>query len=183
LSHFNLQIDDFTFKAACKNKTAAQKRIYELFSTAVYNLVFRITHNKSDALDISQDVFIKVFTKIKQNKSQESLGFWIRKISVNTTLSYIKKNSHLITNVDFKEKVIDTDVNETMSSLEFALNKVPAVSRSILWLFEVEGMSHQEIAKMHGKTVSFSKTHLSRAKQVAQKYLTQKGGGYEAVKK
>ena len=93
MSHFNLQIDDFTFKAACKNKTAAQKRIYELFSTAVYNLVFRITHNKSDALDISQDVFIKVFTKIKQNKSQELLGYWIRKIAVNTTLSYLKKKS------------------------------------------------------------------------------------------
>ena len=182
MSHFNLQIDDFTFKAACKNKTAAQKRIYELYSTAVYNLVFRITHNKSDALDISQDVFIKVFTKIKQNKSQELLGYWIRKIAINVTMSFLKKNAHLITNVDFKEKVIDTDVNETMSSLEFALSKVPAVSRSILWLYEVEGLSHQEIADIHGKTVSFSKTHLSRAKQVAQKYLTKKGGGYEAVK-
>ena len=182
MSHFNLQIDDFTFKAACKNKTAAQKRIYEVYSTAVYNLVFRITHNKSDALDISQDVFIKVFTKIKQNKSQESLGFWIRKISVNTTLSYLKKNAHLITNIDFKEKVIDTDVNETRSSLEFALSKMPAISRSVLWLYEVEGLSHQEIADMHGKTVSFSKTHLSRAKQVAQQYLTKKEGGYEAIK-
>ncbi len=183
MSHFNLQIDDFTFKAACKNKTAAQKRIYELFSTAVYNLVFRITHNKSDALDISQDVFIKVFTKINQNKSQESLGFWIRKISINTTFSFLKKNAHLITNVDFKEKIIDTDMNETLSSLEFALSKIPAISRSVLWLFEVEGLSHHEIAELHGKTVSFSKTHLSRAKQVAQKYLTKKGGGYEAVEK
>lgn len=182
MSYFNLTIDDFTFKAACKNKTAAQKRIYELFSMPVYNLVFRITHNKSDALDISQDVFVKVFTKISQNKSHELLGFWIRKISINTTLSFIKKNSHLITNVDFKEKIIDTDVNETLSSLEFALSKLPSISRSVLWMYEVEGMSHQEIADLHGKTVSFSKTHLSRAKQIAQKYLTQKGGGYEAVK-
>lgn len=182
MSHFNLQIDDFTFKAACRNKTAAQKRIYELYSTAVYNLVFRITHNKSDSLDISQDVFVKVFTKIGQNKSQELLGFWIRKISINTTLTFLKKNSHLITNIDFKEKIIDTDVNETMSSLEFALGKIPAVSRSVLWMYEVEGMSHQEIADIHGKTISFSKTHLSRAKQVAQKYLTTKGGGYEAIK-
>ena len=110
------------------------------------------------------------------------LGFWIRKISINTTLSFIKKNSHLITNVDFKEKVIDTDVNETMSSLEFALSKLSSTSRSILWMYEVEGMTHDEIAKLHGMTVSFSKTHLSRAKKQAQKYLTQKGGGYEAIK-
>ncbi|MFK8010841.1 MAG: RNA polymerase sigma factor [Marinicellaceae bacterium] len=182
MSHFNLQIDEFTFKAACKNKTVAQKKIYEVYSNAVYNLIFRITHNKSDSLDISQDVFIKVFTKINQNKSQELLGFWIRKISINTTLSYLKKNARLITNVDFKEKVIDKDANETMSSLEFALSKVPAISRSVLWLYEVEGLSHQEIAKMHGKTVSFSKTHLSRAKKVAQTYLRKKGGGYEAIR-
>ena len=182
MSYFNQTIDDMTFKAACKNKTAAQKKIYELFSKPVYNLVFRITHNQADSLDLSQDIFIKVFTHLSQNKSQELLGFWIRKISINTTLSFIKKNSHLITNVDFKEKIIDTDVNETMSSLEFALSKLSAISRSILWMYEVEGMTHNEIAKYHGMTVSFSKTHLSRAKKQAQKYLTQKGGGYEAIK-
>ena len=182
MSHFKLQIDDITFKAACKNNTPAQKRIYDTFSMPVYNLIFRITHNKTDSLDIAQDVFVKVFTRIAQNKSQDLLGFWIRKISINTTLTFIKKNAQLITNVDFKEKIIDTDINETMSSLEFALGKLPALSRSILWLYEVEGMSHQEIADMYGKTISYSKTHLSRAKQIAQKYLTQKGGGYEAIK-
>ncbi|VAW39666.1 hypothetical protein MNBD_GAMMA01-334, partial [hydrothermal vent metagenome] len=168
--------------AACKNNTSAQQRIYETYSTPVYNLIYRITHNKTDALDITQDVFIKVLTKISQNKSSELLGFWIRKIAINTTLTFIKKNSQLITNVDFKEKVIDFDLNETMSSLEFALSKMPAISRSILWMYEVEGMTHQEIATLHGKTVSYSKTHLSRAKQIAQKYLTQKGGGYAAIK-
>jgi len=181
LSYFNQTIDDVTFKAACNNKTAAQRKVYEMFSMPVYNLVFRITHNKSDALDISQDIFVKIFTKFSQNKSQEYLGFWIRKISINTTLTYIRKNARLITNVDFKEKIIDTDFNETMSSLDYALSKLPVVSRSILWMYEVEGMTHQEIADFYGKTVSFSKTHLSRAKQIAQQYLTKKGGGYEAV--
>jgi RNA polymerase sigma-70 factor (ECF subfamily) len=182
LSHFAQKIDDITFKAACKNKSGAQKKIYELYSKSVYNLVFRITHNQADSLDISQDIFVKVFTNLSQNKSQELLGFWIRRISINTTLSFIKKNSHLITNVDFKEKIIDTDYNETMSSLEFALSKLSAISRSVLWLYEVEGLSHQEIAEFHGKTISFSKTHLSRAKQKAQEVLTKKGGGYEAIK-
>ena len=181
MSHFNLTIDEITFKAACKNKTSAQRKIYELFSRPVYNLVLTITHHQSDALDISQEVFIKVFTKFTQNKSRDSLGFWIRKITINTTLTFIKKNAHLITNVNFKERIIDTDNIEIMSSLEFALSKLSVISRSILWMYEVEGMSHQEIADLHGKSISFSKTHLSRAKQMAQLYLTQKEGGYEAV--
>ena len=181
MSHFNKKIDPLIFKAACLNKTYAQKIIYQAFSTPVYNVILKITQNKPDALDIAQEVFIKIFTKISQSKSPELLGFWIRKISINMTLSYIKKNARLITNVDFKEKVIDTDINETMSSLEFALRKLPVISRTILWMYEVEGMSHAEIAEIHGKTISFSKTHLSRAKQMAQKYLTQKGGGYEAA--
>ena len=181
MSHFNTTISPMIFKAACHNKAYAQEIIYQKFSTSVYNIILRITHNKTDALDLTQDVFIKVFTKIEQSKSPELLGFWIRRISINTTLSYIKKNAKLITNIDFKEKAIDKDVNETMSSLEYALSKLPAIARSILWMYEVEGMSHAEIANIHGKTISFSKTQLSRAKQMAQKYLTQKGGGYEAV--
>lgn len=182
MSHFNLKIDQITFKSACKNNTAAQKVIYEVFSTPVYNMVFRMTHSQSDSLDIVQDVFVKVFTKINQNKSSDLLGFWIRKIAINTTLSFIKKNERLITNIDFKENSTDRDMNETRSSLEYALSKLSNVSRSILWMYEVEGFSHQEIADLYGKTVSYSKSHLSRAKQVAQKYLKQKCGGYEARK-
>jgi RNA polymerase sigma-70 factor (ECF subfamily) len=181
LSHFNQTIDQVTFKAACKNKTLAQKKVYEQYVQPVYNLVLRITQNSSDALDITQDVFIKVFAKIGQSKKPDLLGFWIRKIAVNTTMTYLKKNAHLITNVDFKEKSYESNSYETLTSIEFALSKLSEVSRSILWLYEVEGMTHEEIAKLHGMTVSFSKTHLSRAKKQAQIYLTQKGGGYEAI--
>lgn len=182
MSHFSLTIDEITYKSACKNNSAAQKRIYEMFSSPVYNLIYRMVQNRSDALDIAQDVFVKVFTKLKQNKTVDSLGFWIRSICINTTLTFIKNNSKLITNVDFKEKQIHNDIHETMSSLEFALNKIPAIPRSVLWLYEVEGLNHQEIAELYGKSISFSKTNLSRAKQLAQVYLTQKGGGYEVFK-
>jgi RNA polymerase sigma-70 factor (ECF subfamily) len=181
VSVFNQTIDEITYKSACKKNSNAQKKIYELFASPVYNLIYRMVQNRHDALDVSQDVFVKVFTRINQSQSVESLGFWIRKICINTTLSFIKKNSHLITNVDFKEKQIHRDTHETMSSLEFALNKIPTIPRSVLWLYEVEGLNHQEIADLFGKSISFSKTNLSRAKQLAQMYLTQNGGGYEAV--
>ena len=183
MSHFNLTIDEITFKAVCKQKTAAQKKLYELFSTPIYNLAYRITQNQSDAMDISHEVFIKVFTKIKQLKDKDLLGFWIRKITLNTTFSMIKKHEKLITNINFKEKCVNTDFNETMSSLEYALQKIPVVPRTILWLYEVEGMTHEEIAKIYGKTISFSKTHLYRAKNLAQTILTTQGGGYEVVRK
>ena len=182
MSHFKQTIDELTFKAACKNKTSAQKKLYELFSDPVYNLILRITHKQEDALDLTQDVFIKVFTKIAQNKSQELIGFWIRKIAINTSMSYLKKHSKIITNVNFKDKAIDNNSNETLDALEFALTKIPALPRTILWLYEVEGLNHNEISEIYGKSVSFSKTHLSRAKALAQSYLQTKGGGYEAVK-
>jgi RNA polymerase sigma-70 factor (ECF subfamily) len=117
LSHFNLTIDEVTFKAACKNKTAAQRKIYNLYATSIYNLAYRMTKSQTDALDISQETFIKVFTKIAQNKSQELLGFWIRKITINTAFTFIKKNAQLITNINFKEKTINSNVNEIVSSL------------------------------------------------------------------
>lgn len=182
MSHFNLKIDDLSFKSACKKKTSGQRQVYELFIQPVYNLILRMTQNQADALDISQDTFIKVFAKINQIKSQEMLGFWIRKIAINTTFSYMKKNKDIITNVDFKEKSYTSNSYENITSIEFALSKLTSDSRTVLWLYEVEGMTHEEISKQFGKSVSFSKSQLSRAKKTAQKYLTQKGAGYELRK-
>ncbi len=182
LSHFNITIDEITFKAACRGKTNAQRKIYELFATPVYNLAYRMTYNSSDAMDITHDVFLKIFQKITQNKDPKVFGFWVRKITLNTTLTLIKNNERVITTVDFKEKTIHADRNETLSSLEFAFNQLPKTSRTVLWLFEVEGMSHEEIAKIYGKSTSFSKTHLYRAKNLAQSLLTSKAGGYESRK-
>ncbi len=182
MSYFELTIDELTFNAAKKNKTYAQRKIYDLYSQSIYNLSLRILNSEADALDITQEVLIKVFSKINQCKSTESFGIWIRSITINMSLSLIKKNAKLITNINFKEKTITTNPVEIASSLEYALSQLSTVSRSILWLYEVEGMSHQEIAEIYGKTISFSKTHLSRAKALAQSYLTQQGGGYEAVK-
>ncbi len=181
MSHFDLTIDEVTFKAACKNKTAAQKRIYEMFSSSVYTLVYRITGNQADALDISQEVFIKVLTKLNQSKSPKLLGFWIRKIAINTAITFVKKNARLVTNINFKEKTIDGNITETLSSLDFALKQLPNTSRTVLWLYEVEGLSHQDIASVFNKSISFSKTHLSRAKNLAQSLLTSKNGGYTAI--
>ena len=85
-------------------KSSGQKTIYQTFVQPVYNLVYRITQNQADSLDITQDTFVKVFAKIKQIKSEDMLGFWIRRVALNTALSFLKKNRHLITNIDFKEK-------------------------------------------------------------------------------
>jgi len=182
VSYFELTIDEITFIAAKKNKADAQRKIYDLYSRSIYNLCLRMLNNEADALDITQDVFIKVFSKIEQCKSTKIFGAWVRKITINLSLSYIKKNSKLITNINFKEKTITPNSIEVTSSLEYALSKLPIIPRTILWLYEVEGLSHQEIADNYGKTVSFSKTHLSRAKALALSYLTTKGGGYEAIK-
>ncbi|MCF6288357.1 MAG: sigma-70 family RNA polymerase sigma factor [Proteobacteria bacterium] len=182
MSYFELTIDEMTFVAAKKNKTAAQRKIYDLYSQSIYNLCTRVLNNEADALDITQEVFIKIFLKIDQCKSTEVFGAWVRKITINMSLSYIKKNARLITNVNFKEKTITNNSIEITSSLEYALSKLPTIPRTILWLYEVEGLSHQEIADNYGKTISFSKTNLSRAKALALSYLTTKGGGYEAIK-
>ncbi len=182
MSYFKATIDEITFKAAKKNKTAAQRKIYDLYSRSVYNLSLRMLNNEADALDITQDVFIRVFSKVEQCKSLELFGIWVRKITINLSLSFLKKNAKLITNINFKEKTITSNSVEITSSLEYALTQLPLVSRTVLWLYEVEGLTHQEIADNYGKTVSFSKTHLSRAKSLALSYLTTKGGGYEAIK-
>ena len=172
MSYFNQSIDDITKKQVLKGQQQACRQLYDTFSTPVYNLAYRMLQNADDAQDAMQNSFIIAFQKIAQWSGQVAFGFWLRKIVVNQCLDQIKKNHQLLT----IESQQHADPNEKIQydfqhDLNFLMAKLPPLSRSVLWLYEVEGMTHLEIADLYKMSTSFSKSQLARSKQLLTKWL------------
>ncbi len=128
--------------------------------------------NRDDAFDVMQNAFITAFQKVSQWSGDVAFGFWLRKITINQCLDLIKKNHQQLT-VESPEKARDIGgINYDMQhDANYLLSQLPPISRSILWLYEVEGLTHQEIADLYQMSSSFSKSQLSRSKQLLREWL------------
>lgn len=157
-------------KAATYGNRTACESIYFAFEKPVYNLAYRLAQNSHDAQDILQETFIKLFQCMHQYRGQAPFWAWLRQIALNTALQLLRnrqkhqeKSLHLLEQPTNHED--DGDPAETMdhTSLYLAYSQLSLDNRTVLWLYHVEGFTHKEIAALLGKTVSFSKSQLSRA--------------------
>ncbi len=172
LSYFNQTIDDITKQQVIKGKQRACRQVYDAFSSPVYNLAFRMLQNADDAQDVMQNSFITAFQKATQWSGKVAFGFWLRRIVVNQCLDQIKKNHNQLT-LESQEFAHSSDRihYDHQHDLNILMAKLPPLSRSVLWLYEVEGMTHAEIADMYQMSTSFSKSQLARSKQLLTKWL------------
>ena len=133
-------------------------------------ICLRYTYTKTDASEILNDSFLKVFKSI--NSFNEELPFkpWLRKIIVNTTIDYYRKNARFspmleieeVENEGFNIDAIDT---LTYHDLIKILDELPEPYRLIFNLYEIEGYTHKEIAEKTGLNESTSRSYLARAKK------------------
>lgn len=156
----------------------AQMRLYRKYVQAMYNTVVRMVPNKMDAEDIIQEVFVKVFQKLSEFRGESTLGAWIKRITVNTTLNFIRQRKEIkfMENEEWDrsdllqaEKKIDPEFS--MKQVHHAIKKLPDGCRVVLNLYLLEGYQHQEIASILKITESTSKTQYRRGKQLLAKRL------------
>lgn len=174
MTPFEIELDDLTLARARRGDLAACERIYRLFQQPAYSVAFRICQCRETAQEVSQEAFITVFRKIKQFRGDAPFWGWLRRVVVNQAISSIRKGSRKQT-IEFqdyhgKSESASDRVGMAMD-LETALASLGAEDRAIVWLHDVEGYNHGEIAGLFGKTESFSKTRLSRARNKLRKLL------------
>ena len=171
----DIQIDSAIIKRAARGDVRAHEILYRAFASPVYSLCLRFTRVPAHAEDLVQETFIEVMRSIKQFRGEAAIGSWIRRIAVTKALMFLRsvwtKRSQSLP--DGWEDVTGDTVpgygvslhTDDAMDLDAALASLPDVSRAVVWLHDVEGFTHKEIAGFMGKTESFSKSQLSRAYQ------------------
>jgi RNA polymerase sigma-70 factor (ECF subfamily) len=162
----------------------ALEALYRAFEGPAYNLARRICRTAEDAEDVLQEAFFEVCRSIGQYRGEGSIWGWIRTITASKALMRLRRNRYRDTDELHDEVVAGgpatrEDAHLRMD-LEAALERLGETARAVVWLHDVEGYTHEEIAGMMGKTTSFSKSQLARAHARLRVWLGE-GLGTEAT--
>ena len=162
----------------CLNgRREAQYALYEEFSENMLAVCYRYTKSMTDAEDVLQEGFIKVFKNLHQFKFEGELGGWVRRIMVTTALNYLKRNSRYQSELSFTDTMlhpISTDNPEvTMNARDLAalVRQLPTGYQTIFNLHAVEGFTHVEIGKMLGINEGTSRSQYARARSLLISWL------------
>ena len=157
----------------------AHAALYRAYAPMVYTVARRMLGSAAFAEDVLQDCFVEVIRKASQFRGDGGVpvGLWIRQIAINKSLSQLRSpwrwrrieafaepeapHSDEAGIQGFDGKRPFTPHNE----LELALGSLGATARAVVWLYVVEGYTHEEIGRLMGRSPSFSKSQFSRACQ------------------
>ena len=157
-------------KDCLKGKRLAQQELYNLYAAQMLGLCYRYTKNLDDAEDVLQEGFMKVYVNLNQFKGQGDLGAWVRRIMVNTALTYLKIHTRYRNQMDFEHMPLHPVIEEqaTMNLQTAALieiiRKLPAGDQTIFNLVAIEGYNHIEVASLLNINENTSRSQYSRAR-------------------
>lgn len=174
----NLEHEENSFIEACIRKERwAQQQLYKDYYGKMMGVCLRYSNNRDDALDILHEGFIKVFKNISKYKAGTSLNSWIRRIMVNTSIDFYRKNIRRRTeDLDQAFQVSSNDADAisqcTEKEILEAIQQLSPAYRAVFNLYVIEGYSHKEIAAILEITESTSRSNLVKARLKLKALLT-----------
>ncbi len=153
----------------------AFKVIYSHSSALVYGVALRITNCREDAQEVAQDVFLKIYTHLKDFKEKSSFKTWIYRITVNTSINFIKKNAKLKKNKIFDDNMyfeqsqsmnVEQEEKENEYKIAELLKELNPDQRACMVLRVVEGLKYEEIAKVLKVKINTVRTRIIRARKI-----------------
>lgn len=151
------------------------------YEKVLYNLAFRLTGNKEDAMDVVQDVFLKAYQALPRFRGDSKFSTWLYRVCVNASMDVLrmrKKGASLsLDGVPAGESLlrrsddsgVSTEVHvETRvlaQSAMAALSRLDPAQRAVIVLCDMQGHSYQEISEILGISVGTVKSRLHRARQ------------------
>ncbi|HWW20192.1 MAG TPA: sigma-70 family RNA polymerase sigma factor [Steroidobacteraceae bacterium] len=180
----SVEISSEVLERARAGDTDAHAYLYRTLSKPVYTLLRRFVVRPAIAEELLQDVFVEILRNLNHYSGIGSFPGWVRSIAVNKALMYLRSPWHRSLSwlgADGIQSIHEESVaaihDSFDSDLERALAALPAVSRAVVWLHDVEEMTHAEIARLFGRTASFSKSQLARAHRELRDRLETSSGG------
>ncbi len=159
-----------------KGRSNAQKELYASIAPKMLGICVRYIYDREEAEHVMIGGMIKVFEKLNQYNGDGSFEGWVRRIMVNESLMYIRKNRAMSLEVEISEADSEPDFETLGNQLEAddlmkLISELPVGYRTVFNLYAIEGFSHKEIAEMLGINENTSKSQLSRARKFLQTRL------------
>ena len=160
------------------------------YQERIYATVYHMTSNHEDANDLAQEAFIKAFQALKSFKGGSSFYTWVYRIAVNKTINFLKQRNNRtqmsLDDIDFhaehdpdlvalisdKTPRRDLNLTELQEKLNAAMQKLSESHRLVVTLHDIQGLSHEEIAKIMGCNIGTVRSRLFYARQQLQGYLS-----------
>lgn len=161
-----------------KNDAQAQKKIYSLYSIAIFNTCKRMVIDRDDAQDLLQEAFIAAFKGIGNYNGSSTFGAWLKRIAINKCINHLKRQKVIqferLSEENAGELNDENDATETeysIKEIQNAILKLPDGCRTVFVLKAMEGYDHKEIAHEMNISIGTSKSQYNRAKQLLQDLL------------
>jgi RNA polymerase sigma-70 factor (ECF subfamily) len=183
--------DIMLVKRAQNGDLEAYDELIRRYQERIYTIIYNMTSNHDVTDDLAQETFIKAFKALKSFKCDSSFYTWLYRIAVNITLNYIKQQKgkiqmslndidlnvehhpDMVSFVSEKTPLRDIGLNELQEKLNEALSKLSEKHRLVVVLHDIEGMSHEEIAKILDCNVGTVRSRLFYARQQLQQFLSE----------
>jgi RNA polymerase sigma factor (sigma-70 family) len=175
---------------AQQGDTRAFDDLVRKYTPKLYGLVYNMTSNREDTADLLQDIFAKSYRSIQRFMGKSSFYTWIYSISVNMTLNFLKKRGRYtkvsLDDVDTgiqndpifiemttaaKGTLREVNIHELQKRLNEAMMRLSEDHRTVVTLYDVQGLQHAEISKILGVSEGTVRSRLFYAHRQLQNYL------------
>jgi len=162
---------DKTSVAAKVSEDSDFEQLYMKYRSKVFSTAYRMLSNRADAEDVTQDVFVKVFKKLKSFRGDSAVSTWIYRIAVNACLDFRRRRRlRQAVSLDDGMEVGSTPLS-VQKLIEGTLPRMSDGYRQVFILHDIQGMKHSEIAEILGITDGASKSQLHRARAFLRREL------------
>ena len=164
--------EEALISAAAGGDRNAFGELVRIYEKLVYNTIRVKVRSEEDALDISQEVFIKIWRALPNWRGECRFSTWIYKVSINCCYDHLRKVPGRKTEreLDIADETVDTspekslDRNETITAVRAAIAKLSDEQREIVVLRDIDGHTYEEIAEMLDLEIGTVKSRLNRAR-------------------
>ena len=167
LSEIHVSADEL--EAARAGDVVARGALFERVAPATLAIIRRLVAQRALAEDLLQDTLIAMYEHLDDYRGEAPFGVWVRSIAVSRCLMAFRSPWHRArvaleswTEESWSAPADSEGCTSDLIDLDRALARLSPVTRAVVWLYDVEGWSHEEIAKGFERTVSFSKSQLAR---------------------
>lgn len=156
----------------CRNGNSdCFSELYMRYNKMVFNSILRLVVDFAQAEDLLQEVFISLYQEIMKGCQIEHFGGFSKRVAINKTIRFLRNNKHMLIFADEQMDVAEETSEEEehfemrVEEVKKAISSLPAGYRTIVNLYTVEGLQHDEIAQLLGISPTTVRTQYHRAKK------------------